>query len=153
MECQLVTQKLKPDSKEEILHELASSLEHIKVVKPSFYQAILERERVFPTGLPSEPFGIAIPHTDTEHVYTPAIAVGFLEEPIDFTVMGTEDIQIPVHIVFMLAMKEPNDQLSLLENMINLIQDSVFLEQLSEMNQSRKDTELKELLNKQLLTV
>ena len=37
-------------------------------MKETFGQALIDREAVFPTGLKTETFEIAIPHTDVEHV-------------------------------------------------------------------------------------
>lgn len=37
-------------------------------VKESFQEAVIAREKVFSTGLQTEPVAVAIPHTDAEHV-------------------------------------------------------------------------------------
>ena len=51
-------------SKEEALTYLSDKLIEKGIVKESYKEAILNREKVFPTGLQFEKYGIAIPHTD-----------------------------------------------------------------------------------------
>ena len=44
-------------------------------VKEPYIQAVVERERVYPTGLPGKGIAIAIPHTNNTYVNKPAIGV------------------------------------------------------------------------------
>ena len=63
-------------TKRQVLESLSSQLFASGMVKASFSGAVIKREEVFPTGLPTEPVGVAIPHTDSEHVLKNALAVG-----------------------------------------------------------------------------
>jgi len=105
------------------LSELASKLLLANYVQESFLEAVLLREEVFPTGLPTSPIGVAIPHTDIEHVIAPAIAVSILRNPVKFKMMGDPDQQLDVQIIFMLAIKEPHMQIEVLEQLMECIQD------------------------------
>ena len=97
-------------------------LDHHKV-SSSFVQAIKRREDEFPTGLMLENIGVAIPHTDVEHVVEQSMAIGILEEPVDFTIMGTENDLVKVKVIFMLALKEPHTQLEFLQTLVQIFQD------------------------------
>ncbi|HHZ16899.1 MAG TPA: PTS sugar transporter subunit IIA [Peptococcaceae bacterium] len=128
----LVMLNIEADTQKEALEKLAQRLCEKGYVKDTYAQAILEREKVFPTGLPTEGHGVAIPHTDVEHVNKPAIALGILQKPIKFNLMGDVDPnnQVDVRILFMLAIKEPHMQLKLLQDIMEIIQDGVLLEKM-----------------------
>lgn len=107
-----------------VLELLARQLYKEKVVKSSYVDAVIEREKIYPTGLLMEnDIGIAIPHTESEHVLQNQIALMTLESPIDFMHMADGDKIVPVRIIFMLALKEPESQLSILQNLMALGQE------------------------------
>ncbi len=83
------------DSKE-VLSYLADCLIEEKMVKPSFKNAVLERENSYPTGLQFEGYAIALPHTDSEHVIKSQIAIMTLEKPVKFIEMASTDKEIDV---------------------------------------------------------
>ena len=114
----LVMINLEAETQQEALEKLAGRLYETGYVKETYAQAILEREKVFPTGLPTEGYGVAIPHTDVEHVHKPAVALGILQKPVKFNLMGdlNPESQVDVQIMFMLAIKEPHMQLELLQD-------------------------------------
>lgn len=109
--------------KEALLGEIADLLEGKGIVKDTYKEAVIAREKVFPTGLETEHIGIAIPHTDSIHVNEPAIAIAILGDQARFIQMGSEDDSVDVSIVFMLAIKKAEDQLEMLQTLIDLIQD------------------------------
>lgn len=109
--------------KERLLEKLGHLLFQNGYVKESYIQAIKEREATFPTGLNTTTYGIAIPHTDSKHVKKATIAVGVVKTPIIFQEMGAEDVEVPVRLVFMLAIKEPEKQLETLQAVISLIEN------------------------------
>jgi PTS system galactitol-specific IIA component len=115
-----------------ILH-LASLLGAAGNVKDSFGQACLEREKVFPTGLPTEPYGIAIPHTDCEHVKRGAIAVGILPESVQFQEMGClDDTFVDAHAIVVLAISDPEAVTGVLQELALSFQNADFLTALKE---------------------
>jgi PTS system galactitol-specific IIA component len=120
----LVVMNSSAATREEAIGELADLLIAGKYAAESFKNAVIEREKIFPTGLPSEPIGVAIPHTDVEHVIRPAIAVSVLAKPVQFKLMGNNERDVNVRVIFMLAIKEPHMQVELLQQLMNCIQDS-----------------------------
>ena len=133
-------------SKEEALTYLSDKLIEKGIVKESYKEAILNREKVFPTGLQFEKYGIAIPHTDVEHVYKEQIAVMTLENPVSFYQMGTNDVEVSVKVIFMLALKEAHSQLTILQQLIEILQDKEIMEKLMNMDEYTTSKEVKELL-------
>ncbi|BDR57598.1 PTS sugar transporter subunit IIA [Xylocopilactobacillus apicola] len=113
----------------EIVDEMSTNLIAKDLVTPTYPQAVKERELVFPTGLPTEPIGVAIPHTDPNYVKQNAISVGILHEPITMTVMGTEDELVDVKIIFLLSLAQSNKQLNILQKIMSIVQDQNLLEE------------------------
>jgi galactitol PTS system EIIA component len=120
-------------SQEDILRSMAENLVKEDLVETSFVAGIINREKEYPTGLPtSSSISIAIPHTDIEHVKKNAISIALLKKPVTFQVMGEVSMETPVSIIFMLAMQESHAQLTILKNLMDFLQDETTLQDLSE---------------------
>src|SRR5699024_3463589 len=117
---------IKGKDRNDVLSILATELYDRGYVKDTYKDAIIQREKNNPTGLPTMGVKVALPHTDTIHVNEPAIALGILEEPVIFEDMGSGE-ELEVEIVFMLAVKNPSAQVKVLKKLIDLFQDSEFL--------------------------
>ncbi len=124
----LVLLDLKASNSEEVLNALSDRLFERGFVKASFKEAVLERERSFPTGIPSL-IPVAIPHTDAHHNLHSALAVGVLAEPIEFHVMGFDEETTPVRLVFMLTLTEPKSQAAWLGRLTKIIRQPTILEE------------------------
>ncbi|WP_232698441.1 PTS sugar transporter subunit IIA [Brevibacillus daliensis] len=133
--------------KEETLRFLANQLHEKGIVKETYANAIIEREKNYATGIPLEKIGVAIPHTDAIHVNEPAIAVAILEKPETFTVMGSPDDQVSVQAIFMLAIKQPSEQLTMLSSLMGFFQQSDVIEKFMKMDSTE---EMRALLEKEL---
>ncbi|MCT1777174.1 PTS sugar transporter subunit IIA [Brachybacterium sp. p3-SID957] len=108
---------------EAVLRALAARLLASGAVTAGFEAAVLERERRYPTGLPTV-IPAAIPHTDPEHVIEPGIAVATLREPVDFgEIGGSGGATVPVRLVVMLVLREAHAQLDALQHLIQALQD------------------------------
>jgi PTS system galactitol-specific IIA component len=90
---------------ESAIKMLAELLKKSNYVQDEYCQAVLERERTYPTGLATE-IPVAIPHTDSKYCNIPAIAVAILESPLLFGAMGGGD-DIWVEIIFMMSVVNP----------------------------------------------
>lgn len=109
------------------LKRLGELLYNKGYVKETYAQAVLERELVYPTGLPTSGVGVAIPHTDTEHVNIPAVAVATLKNSVKFQIMGNPEDVVDVQIIFMLAIKNPKMQLKMLQQLMSIFQKEELL--------------------------
>lgn len=138
---ELIVINMKAKNSDESINKLSKILYEKGFVKESYIQGVLEREKNFPTGLPTEGVGVAIPHTDAEHVNNPAIAIAVLEEPVAFKMMGGIEQEVEVQILFMLAIKESKTQIELLQKLMNIFQDKEILERIQK---SLTPTEIKE---------
>ncbi|API93128.1 PTS galactitol transporter subunit IIA [Virgibacillus pantothenticus] len=134
-------------TKEQALEIVAQNLVDLNLVKKSFIPAIIQREAEYPTGLPTNGVSVAIPHTDDKHVKTETISLAILKRPVDFFIMGDGNNTTPVQLIFMLAMNEPNSQLSLLQKLMQIFQDEKTLTYI--VSQKNK-TDIKNLLKKKL---
>jgi PTS system galactitol-specific IIA component len=76
--------KLNKKSREEVLEELSNAAINAGYAKPGYYEAILEREEEYPTGLHTPEIKVAIPHADAEWANTPSLTIGLLEHPVIF---------------------------------------------------------------------
>lgn len=143
----LVLLSLAAQSKEEAITRLSHLLLERGYVRDSFAQAVLEREKVFATGLPTVDVKVAIPHTDVEHVIRPALAVGVLKEPVEFQEMGSPENTIQAEIIFLLAMTDPQAQLSLLQKLVQLFQTEGLL---VAVKKAKSPEEVVQIFNSQL---
>ena len=119
----LILLKESAKTPQEIIKRLGSLLYDNGFVQESYTQAVLEREKVFPTGLKAKMAGVAIPHTDTGHVIKPAIAIATLENPVTFHMMGTPDEEVPVEIVIMLAVHDAKLVIPVLRKIIFILEN------------------------------
>jgi galactitol PTS system EIIA component len=114
---------------------------------PNYIEGLLDRESQFPTGIPAESIGIALPHTDASFVKESKIGLLILDNTVKFGVMGSNGEEVNVKIVFLLGCAEGNQHLQALQKIIELIQDAKFVDKL--LSLSTKD-EAYNLLNNKL---
>ena len=135
---------IKPEvgNAEEILKLMSQTLCRQGYVKESHAQAVVDREKKFPTGLMFEKCGVALPHADCCHVSKPMIAVSILKEPIVFKSMADAVEDIPCKMVIMLAMNKSENQLQLLSTLMETLQNNDFMDALLAAQTTEKITDL-----------
>ena len=106
---------LEAETNTDVLAALAGRLFEEGMVKDTFQAAILKREADYCTGLAFEEMGVAIPHTDPEHVNEACVAIAALKKPVQFQSMGMPEVPCETELVFMLAITDPNKQISFLQ--------------------------------------
>lgn len=127
---ELVHVGVEVSNRDDLFALMATRLRDEGRTRESFLQGLTEREKNYPTGLPVNG-GVAIPHTDTEHVLRDAVSIATLATPVGFREMaGTDDTEIPVDVVFMLALSGSGDHLEVLQKIITCIQDGKFMDTL-----------------------
>lgn len=127
----LVVVGLKDSSIEGTIRRLTSLLRRHGCVSAGYADAVLQRESEFPTGLPTAPFGVALPHADCEHVKRTAIAVGILSQDLKFHLMGSPEDTVDVKVVFLLAIRDPDVLIDVLQGLATMLQKPAVLRQLS----------------------
>lgn len=128
----LVIVPMQAESATDAIAQLGARLQAGGFVKDSWTQAAIEREKTFATGLPTPEIGVAIPHADVEHVLQQAIAVGVLEEAVEFGEMGSPDSTVPVRIVCALAVARSELLVKLLQQLVEMFQSPEILKQIAE---------------------
>lgn len=114
---------------EEALARLAGAAVAAGHGRPTLVEAVIERERRFPTGLPTE-VASAIPHTDAVHVVRAGLGVATLAEPVAFGQMGGAGETLPVRFVVMLFITDPADQVAALQQVLGRLSDTAGVQQL-----------------------
>lgn len=108
----------------------------------NYINGLLEREASFPTGIQAETIGIALPHTDATFVIESKIGLLVLENPLKFGMMGGDGEDVEVKIVFLLGCSEGNQHLQALQNIIELIQDVSFVDEVLSLTSKEEAYEL-----------
>lgn len=119
----LIITGLEAKSYEDVMRQVGGALVQEGYARDSYIEALIAREKEFPTGLDVDGMGVAIPHTDVSHVKKAGIAIGVLNRPVTFVQMGTDDETVGVRLVFMLAVVNPNEHIDQLQRIIDIIQD------------------------------
>lgn len=117
-------------SDKELLSVISDELLEKKVVKDGFKEAILQREKDFPTGLVVGKYAFAIPHTDAKYVNTPGVILISLKNKVKFTVMATNGVYADVKIIFLLLLKNNGSQIELLQSLMKMCTCEGMLERL-----------------------
>jgi galactitol PTS system EIIA component len=124
--------QLQASSAEEVIRELGDAFYRHQIVKESYIEAVLEREREYPTGLPGKDLFIAIPHTDSSHVNEPGISIATLATPVSFGLMSDPEQKVDVSLVFLLAVADPHKHLAMLQKLMGLLSQPTLLQKLQE---------------------
>ena len=106
------------------IHKVGARLFEGGYVKDSYIDAVAAREDEFPTGLILEDINIAMPHTSGTHVNKPAVCVAKLKNPVVFGHMGDPDTKVNAELLFMMAIKNPDEQVETLQNVMGVFTNS-----------------------------
>lgn len=119
---ELIAAGLTADSADAAIRKAAALLYDNGFVKESYTDAVIARERVFPTGIQLKNAAIALPHTDIEHVIKPAICVVGLSNPVEFSHMGEPERKVQAQMLFMMAIQDPDMQIETIGKVLNVLQ-------------------------------
>ncbi|MBR0461272.1 MAG: GNAT family N-acetyltransferase [Erysipelotrichaceae bacterium] len=110
---------------EEAVRNAGEYLYSMGLVRKEYGYKCLEREKIFPTGLPVK-YPVAIPHTDSEHCLKNAICFQRLKAPVTVRQM-TGQGELESRLIINLAISEPDDQVKVLSRLMDLLQDEEFV--------------------------
>ena len=119
-----VMYRVRAGSRDEVLKLAADHLKQAGYVTDGFFQALLKRENMFPTGICFGDTCVAIPHAEPGFVKKPVMLIMTLERPVRFVNMEDCEAEIPVEIVFVLAFTDSEKHLNVLQRLSALIRDS-----------------------------
>lgn len=93
-------------------------------VNDAYIEAVIEREKNFPTGLQLMNAALAIPHATPEgNVLKNGVAVAKLAAPVKFHSMEDPDESVDAEFVFLLALKDSGQHLEILREMFTGFQN------------------------------
>lgn len=108
-------------SKEEVLKRLTDVLYKNHIVKDTYFSSLIKRENQSPTGLETYATGIAIPHSEPEHVIKDTVGVAVLDEPIKFYDMVNPKKEIDVSVIFLLVFTHGSKHLNYLQKIMEFL--------------------------------
>ncbi len=108
----------------EVIKEVADKLLADGLVKPAFYENVIEREKDYPTGIDLSVVNnnlpnIAIPHTEGEFVNVRRVIPVHLEHPVTFKNMIDPSSSMEVKFLFMILNNDPEGQSNILAQIMN----------------------------------
>ncbi|MBQ9036774.1 MAG: PTS sugar transporter subunit IIA [Erysipelotrichaceae bacterium] len=115
-----------------LLEQMSDWLFEHGYVKEGFKHSIIEREKVYPTGLKLDSIQFAIPHTDADMVINPGVVFIQLKDRVEFTEMATFDSKVNAKVIFMLLLHKDGSQVELLQDIIARCTAEGFISSLEE---------------------
>ena len=131
---------LEADNQEQLFDQVATLLEDKKVVTDTYRSALIEREKMFPTGLDMKFLGkdlpnVAIPHTDTIHNLTENVVVVRLAKPVTFHNMIAPEKEVEVSLLFFIINNSSSSQTNILAQLMDFFTGNGHLEALSKITE------------------
>jgi PTS system galactitol-specific IIA component len=112
-------------SSEDVIKKLTGLALEQGFIEPIFTEKILEREKAYPTGLPTE-VPIAIPHVH-DGCLRSFFSMMTLKDPVEFNCMGDPDEKVLTRLVFLFGITDPSQQTAVLRKFSTIFQDAEFL--------------------------
>ena len=116
----LIAFDLQAKNAKEVIDLLSGSMYAQGLVTAEYGAQTWARELEHPTGLPTKPFCIAFPHADAQGVNRSALGVAVMHQPVQFQNMADPDESLDVELIFMLANRDPEEQIQTLRNLAML---------------------------------
>lgn len=132
------------ETAEDAIRMAAELFEKYGYVNEGYADAVIEREKVFPTGLPGKGINIAIPHTNNKLVNHPAVGVIVPKKPVKFSMMGMKENVLDCELILPLVVKDAKQQIDMLKKMMHIISNGELLRQIKD---SKSKTEIVSLLS------
>lgn len=115
------------ETAEDCIRLMAGLFEKYGYVKPGYGDAVVEREKGYPTGLPGKGLNIAIPHTNNLLVNKPGIGVLIPKKPVKFCMMGLKENVLDCSVIIPLVIQDSHRQIGMLKKMSKIIRDGELL--------------------------
>ncbi len=135
---ELIYTDLHPSTSDELFDMLNDDLTHKAYIQPTWLEAIVRREKAYPTGLGFDTVGIAIPHTDPIHIQKPYIALVKLENPVVFEFMAEAGDPVEAEFVVNLGIRHEEDQVGLLQKLMGVFANEEYVESLRQATDSKE---------------
>jgi PTS system galactitol-specific IIA component len=119
---------IESDTWQNVLKIMGDYLYENDYVKETYTNAVIEREKTYPTGLEiPNAINVAIPHADIEHVKKQALLIGILKNPVKFFKMDDPSKQVNVELILMTVINDPKGYIKFLSKLTTLIRKEEFI--------------------------
>lgn len=145
----IIARKLHLENSTDVIKEMGTRLQKAGLVNNLFVDAVIKREAKYPTGLPTK-IPVSLCHTDPEFVVKSFLTLATLDKPVAFHEMGNPSAIQNVKIVFVLGVKEKNEHISVLKNIMALLRDENLLNLIYD---SKSVSEIKEILIENIISL
>jgi PTS system galactitol-specific IIA component len=115
------------DSKEALFEEVSKQLLIEGYVKNGYLDALVSREKKFPTGIESA-INLAIPHAEPEEVNQNTFVIVTLAKPLHFASMMEPEKLLEVPLVILLVLNDGKDQIAFLQRITDLAGNNLILQ-------------------------
>lgn len=127
---ELIVLNLDISNRTELFKYMTNLFKEKAYVNEGFYNFIIEREEVYPTGLDLGTHTVAIPHGNPEYIKQSFISVVSLRNPIKMKKMEDADEEIDVDLFFILGLSDGSQHLQILKQVISMIQHEEFIKEI-----------------------
>ena len=135
---EIVKCPLDAESAQDAIQKLGKLLLEAGYIKAEYIEAVMEREKNFPTGIALAGAAIAIPHATPEGmVLKDGIAVARLANKVEFHSMEDPDDTVEAELVFMLSVKDPGQHLDVLNALFTTFQNEDVVDKLIKSNKAQ----------------
>lgn len=118
----LILRDVEAANAEEAIRKVGQRFYDEGFVKDTYIDAVVAREKNYATGLQLADIAVAMPHTDPQHVNRPGVCIAQLKHPVGFEHMGDPDTKVQAEMLFMMAIKNPDEQVELLQKVLGVFQ-------------------------------
>ena len=122
----------------EVLNNVSKELNNKKYINDGYIESVIEREKIFPTGLEFPKYCIAIPHTDSKYIKKDAIAIVKPKQSVIFRDMATNSKDLEVNIFLLLLISKNENQVKVLSSVIKNFSDEDFYNKIIQNNDKKK---------------
>lgn len=130
LQSNLVFKNLECESFKDVLATVSEKLVKLDFAGEEFEEALLIREKDYPTGLQLEGYTAAIPHGGAEFVKKDFISVVTLKKPIVMSRMDNPEKTLTVDTLFILGFGSSDLHLTALRQLMETIQNKETMEQI-----------------------
>ena len=140
----VIIPQLKAANCKEAISILGKQLFKKGLVKEGFIDAVISREREFPTGL-NTPIPIALPHTEFKYSKKESFAIATLKNTISFREMGNPENRIDAKIILIPVLVKNNEEKTVFYDLFKKCRDKNIATRLLS---AKNEEEIKQILEK-----
>ena len=124
-------------SQKDLFIQVGKLLQQDQIVSDNYTEALIDREKEYPTGFDLQEISVAIPHVAAEYIKKNGIWCAVVRSGCDWVNIEDETEQLSVNIVFGLLISDSNQQLELLQKITKIFRKIDVLKEISQLSTSK----------------